>query len=85
MPKEVTNLLYAVKIKGLAARAGIESVTTEEDRIIIRRFHNMPLDRQKLEPLLRDSVAVGRLRVTLDYKRLGREWRRVMEEVLRRI
>ena len=35
LPPEVENLLYAVKIKGLAAKAGIESISTEEGQIVI--------------------------------------------------
>ena len=58
LPPQVENLLYAVKIKGLAARAGIESISTEEGQIIIRRFQDMPFDRQKLEPL-RDGIDSG--------------------------
>ena len=50
-PPEVHNLLYAVRIKGLAAKAGIESISTEEGYIILRRFQGMPFDAQKVYPV----------------------------------
>ncbi|UCD38887.1 MAG: DEAD/DEAH box helicase, partial [Fidelibacterota bacterium] len=43
-PPEVENLFYAVRIKALAAKAGIESITTEEGQIILRRFKGLPFD-----------------------------------------
>jgi len=85
LPPEVENLLYAVKIKGLAAKAGIESISTQEGQIIIRRFTGMPFDRQKLEPVLRDEITVGRTQIRLNYKKLGKEWRDVLEGIIRRV
>jgi len=83
LPPEVENLLYAVRIKLLAARAGIESITTEHGQIIIRRFQGMPFERGKLESVLRDGIKLGITQLTLNTKRLGKEWQKVLEEVLR--
>ena len=63
----------------------MESISTEGGQIIIRRFQGMPLDRQKLEPMLKDGIVAGRTRVTVNYKKLGKEWQRVLEEVLERL
>jgi transcription-repair coupling factor (superfamily II helicase) len=84
-PPEVQNLCYAVRIRDMAARAGIESVSTQEGQITLRRFQNLPLDRKKLEPVLRDEVYAGRTQVRINYKKLGRSWKRVVEEVLGRL
>jgi len=84
LPVEVESLLYAVKIKLLAAEAGINSVSTEHGQIIIRRFEGLQFDKQKLEPLLRDGVKVGVTRITLNPKKLGEEWREVVERVVER-
>jgi N-carbamoyl-L-amino-acid hydrolase len=81
-PEEVANLLYAVRIKLLAARAGIESISTEHGQIILRRFEGMPFDKRKLEPVLKDGITVGVLRLTINPRRLGAEWQKVLEEVL---
>ena len=82
VPAEVENLLYAVRIKNLAAQAGIESISTQEGQIIIRRFQGMPFDKEKLKPVLRDEIQVGRTRIVINYKKMGREWKEVLEEVL---
>ena len=74
LPVEVKNLLYAVKIKVLAARAGIESISTEDGQIILRRFQGLPFNQQKLEPL-KDGIKVGTTRLTLNPKRLGGGWK----------
>ena len=84
LPTEVKNLLYAVRIKALAARAGIESIITEDRQIVIRRFPGMHFDRQQLEPL-KDRIKVGLTQLRLNPKRLGGEWQEVLEEVLRRV
>jgi transcription-repair coupling factor (superfamily II helicase) len=81
-PPEVENLFYAVRIKGLGAKAGIESITTEEDRIIIRRFQGLPFDSEKFLPTLRNGVEIGRTRIRINYKKLGREWKGVLEGVI---
>jgi len=85
LPVEVNNLLYAVRIKALAAKAGIESISTEEGQIILRRFQGMHFDKQQLEPLMKDGIKVGLNQLRLNPKRLGKEWREVLEELLDKI
>ena len=85
VPPEVDNLFYAVRIKGLAARAGIASVATEEGFINLRRFEGLPFDREKLAPVLRDEIYVGRTLIKIDFIKLGRAWKRVLEEVISKI
>ena len=82
---EVRNLLYALRIKILAARAGIESIATEDSRIVLRLFEGMRFDKQKLESLVRDGVAVGLTQIRLNPKRLGGEWQQALEEVVKTI
>jgi transcription-repair coupling factor (superfamily II helicase) len=82
LPIEVKNLLYAVKVKILAAKAGIESISTEDGQIVLRLFEGMQFDKQKLAPLLKDGVKVSTTQLRLNPKRLGKEWRKVLEEVL---
>jgi len=83
LPPEVENLLYALRIKILAAKAGIESISTEEGQIALRLFEGMRFDSQKLEPLSRDGVNIGNIQIMLNPKRLGNEWREVLEEVVK--
>ncbi|MFC1865616.1 transcription-repair coupling factor [Chloroflexota bacterium] len=81
-PLEVENLLYAIRLKLLAARAGIESISTEEDWIVLRKFPGMYFDQNKLETLLGDGVKFSVTQIRLDYKKLGNKWREVLEQVL---
>jgi transcription-repair coupling factor (superfamily II helicase) len=82
LPLEVKNLLFALKIKLLAAKAGVESITTEDGETIIRLFEGMQLDRQKIEPFLSEGVTAGKRQVSIRYK--GVEgWRGVLEGILR--
>ncbi len=85
VPPEVENLFYAVRIKNLAAQAGIESISTEDGQIVIRRFQGVPFDRQELELVLRDEIHVGRTQIRLGYKKLGKGWRGVLEDLLKEI
>ncbi len=85
LPGEVENLLYAVRIKLMAARAGIESIATEDGQIVVQLLEGMRFDRQKLQPLLRDGIKLGTTQLRLNPKRLGRAWRGVLEEVLEKV
>ena len=84
-PPEVKNLLYAVKLKALASKTGIESISTEHGQIILRLFEGMRFDRQKLEPFLKDGIKLGLSQLRLNPKRMGNEWQEVLEEVLQKI
>jgi len=89
-PPEVENLLYAVRIKLLAAKAGIESITPEERQIVLRRLHRMRFDKEQLEPYLeklgsplKEGITLSPTQLRLHPKKLGNEWKRVLEEVLK--
>jgi len=81
-PPEVENLLYAVKIKLMAARAGIKSITTEESDIILRRFQGLPFDAVRLASLPPEYVYIGHTQIKIYYKKVGRGWRQMLERVL---
>ena len=85
LPPEVENLLYTVKIKVLATRTGLESITTEHGQIVLRLFTGLQFDKEKLEPLSKDGIKAGTGQLRLNPKRLGNEWQEVLEEVLGRI
>jgi transcription-repair coupling factor (superfamily II helicase) len=82
LPAEVKNLLYALRLKLLATKAGVESVSTEDGQIIIRFFEGMQLDRKKLEPFLGDGVTAGKNQVSIRYKK-AEGWRGILEGILK--
>jgi transcription-repair coupling factor (superfamily II helicase) len=85
LPPEVENLLYAARVRLLAARAYIESVTTERSEIVLRLVEGLRFDKQKLQPVLRDGIRVGNNQLGLSRRRLGREWRDVLVDVLKQV
>ncbi|MFC1929912.1 transcription-repair coupling factor [Chloroflexota bacterium] len=86
LPEEVKNLLYAIKIKLLAADMGAESVSTEEDgQIVIRLFGGMHFTEQQQGISFPDGVKMGHRQIRLNPKRLGKEWQKVLEEVVMRM
>ncbi|MFC2060053.1 transcription-repair coupling factor [Chloroflexota bacterium] len=85
LPVEVENLLYALRIKILAAKAGIHSISTQDGQIILRRFDGIPFDRQGLEPVLKDGIRLGTTQLRLNPKRLGKDWQKVLEDILKMI
>jgi transcription-repair coupling factor (superfamily II helicase) len=82
-PPEVANLFFAVRIKGLAAKAGIESITTEEGQIILRRFGGLPFDARRFTAALGEGITVGRTMVRIDYGKVKGKWKKVVEGVIK--
>jgi transcription-repair coupling factor (superfamily II helicase) len=85
LPVEVENLLYAVKIKVLAAKAGIESISTEEGQIVARLFDGMKFTPQQRALTFPDGIRMGTSQLSLNLKRLGKEWQKVLEGILKNI
>jgi len=84
LPVEVQNLLYAVRVKLLAAKAGIESITNEDGQIVLRLFEGMQFTPQQRELPLPDGVKMGVRQISLSYKRIS-EWKGVLEGVLNKV
>jgi transcription-repair coupling factor (superfamily II helicase) len=80
LPVEAENLLYAVKIKVLASKAGIESISTVEGEIVIRLFQGMQFTPHQRS--LPEGVKIGLNQIRLNLKKLGEGWGEVLEGVL---
>jgi transcription-repair coupling factor (superfamily II helicase) len=81
LPQPVENLLYIVKIKVLATRAEVSSVSTQGRQIVIkpqtdgrRLVVSSPVD---------GAVKIGATQIKLDTRLLGGGWPGVLEEILR--
>jgi transcription-repair coupling factor (superfamily II helicase) len=81
-PLEVNNLLYIVRVKALGARAGIESISAENDEIVLRLFEGMRFDQGKLAPFLRPGITVGSGQLRMAMTQPGKGWQKVLEEIL---
>jgi transcription-repair coupling factor (superfamily II helicase) len=82
LPVEVENLLYGVRIKLLAAKAGIESVSTVEGQIIVRLFQGIQFTPEQRAHVFPDGVKITPTQIRLNLKRPGKGWREVLGEVL---
>ena len=83
-PVEVINLLYAVKIKVLATKAKLESISTEGSLIVLRRPSGMQFP-PEADRLPRTGIKVSLNQVRLDTDVLGQEWQKVLEDVVTRL
>jgi transcription-repair coupling factor (superfamily II helicase) len=85
LPVEVKNLLYVVRIRILGTKVGIESITTEDNQIVARLFAGMKFTPRQRALSFPDSVNMGTSQITLNPKRVGKRWPRVLEEILERV
>jgi len=83
LPVEVKNLLYAVRIRILGTKAGIESITTEDGQIILRLFEGVKFTPHQRALPLPDGVRIGTSQIGLNLKRLGKEWQQTLEGILK--
>jgi transcription-repair coupling factor (superfamily II helicase) len=84
LPEPVDNLLYIVKIKVLAARAEVSSVSTQGRQIVIKPHETVIASRAK-QSLSKDygpAVKIGATQIKLDTRLLGDKWTEVLEEIL---
>jgi len=86
LPEPVENLLYIVKIKVLAARAGVSSVSTQGRQIVIKAQEAViaSVAKQSLSKGYDAAVKIGATQIKLDTRLLGDRWAEVLEEVLTR-
>jgi len=82
-PEELANLLYIVELKQLATEANIESISTENKQIVLNFYPGRDLSRLALSPDTKAGVRVGRDRIKLDIKILGRRWEDILMELVR--
>jgi len=88
LPVPVENLLYMVKIKVLATRAEVSSVSTQGRQIVIKpQTVNSPLKIRGaggvMSKYLDGAVKIGATQIKLDTRLLGDRWTEVLEEILR--
>ena len=88
LPWPVDNLLYMVKIKVLATRAKVSSISTQGRQIVIKpQTVDSPLKirgaREVMSKYLDGAVKIGATQIKLDTRLLGDRWTEVLEEILR--
>jgi transcription-repair coupling factor (superfamily II helicase) len=84
LPEPVDNLLYIVKIKVLAMRAKVSSISTQGRQIVIRPHETVIASgaKQSLSKTYDGAVKIGVTQIKLDTRLLGDRWKEVLEEIL---
>jgi len=81
-PEEVENLLFMLKVKLLALRARVLSVSQQTGEIVLAGDEKTWVGLLGVQRPYGDGVRIGHTRVRLDVKRLGKNWRKVLEKML---
>jgi transcription-repair coupling factor (superfamily II helicase) len=84
LPEPVKNLLYIVKIKVLAMRAEVSSISTQGRQIVIKPQEAVIASqaKQSLDKNYDSAVKIGATQIRLDTRLLGNTWKVVLEEIL---
>ncbi len=81
LPYEVENLLYAVKIKVLAANARLESISTEGNQIVLRRPTGMHFNVS--QPCLSHAGVKSSInQIRLEIGKPDNDWHKTLEIIL---
>lgn len=84
LPKPVENLLYLLGVKLLAGQLGVESITKEQEQIVIRFGEGRGPEALKL-PAPEKWLKVGASQMRLDLRYLMQRWQKAVEDVLVRV
>ena len=83
LPLEAQNLLYVLKLKAIALKNGIDTIATNDGLITIRLLTGYVINRQKLGTMYRYGPKIGLNQISINIKRLGRDWQKLLEELLK--
>jgi transcription-repair coupling factor (superfamily II helicase) len=81
-PPLARNLLYVLRLRVLAMRAGVRSVATEDAQIVLRLREGRQLPADALRGRLPEGAHVGRTQLRLERARLGPAWPQALQRVL---
>jgi transcription-repair coupling factor (superfamily II helicase) len=82
---EVQNLLYILKIRMLATKAGVESISSNANIVTIRLLPGLQFNRQRLIPSMRFGIKVGVSALIVNLSNLGSDWQKSFESILRTV
>ncbi|MEM8858347.1 MAG: transcription-repair coupling factor [Chloroflexota bacterium] len=85
IPDPLENLLYQLRIKILALRAGVSSISTEHKQIRLQLPRLMAMNREKMQNFLGREARVSRTGIWLDATLSTREWQMILVATLERL
>jgi transcription-repair coupling factor (superfamily II helicase) len=81
-PESVENLLFMLKVKLLAQKANVLSVSTETGELVLTGDEKTWANLLGVQRPYGDGVRIGHTRVRLDINKLGKRWRAVLTALL---
>ena len=85
LPFQVQNLLYVVRLKLVAKQAGIQSISRDGARIILRLHDEVGGAGPALQKQLGRSVTVGHTQVRLELERLTDGWEQPLSKAVEKL
>jgi transcription-repair coupling factor (superfamily II helicase) len=83
LPVEVQNLLYILKLKAIALKTGVDSIATNEGLVTIRLLPGLLINRPRLGTMYRYGPKIGLAQISINIKRLGKDWQKILEDLLK--
>ncbi len=80
-PSAAENLLFAVRIRALARRAGVSAVQHEDNQLVVRAAGEPPL-RETLRHFRAKGVSLGATQARIDLATLGEGWPETLLDVM---
>ncbi len=84
LPWQARNLLYVMRLKLVARSAGVESITRDGDRIVLRLTDQVGGARRALQRRLDRAAEVGNEQIRLDLGQLEEGWEEPLVETVRK-
>ena len=85
LPWQAQNLLYMTKLKIAATRSGIQSMTRENDSIVLRLHNGVGGAREALRRHLGDRADVGNTHIRVDISGLSNQWEQYILDIVERL
>ena len=83
LPWQAQNLIYVMRLKIEARRAGVSSITRDNERIVLRLIDEIGDARRALQRRLDPAVELGNTQIRLELERLADSWQGPVMETLR--
>jgi transcription-repair coupling factor (superfamily II helicase) len=83
LPEETENLVYLLRLKVLATAAGVATVSTEEDSLVIGLGTVAEVKRRRAEDRLPKGARIEDDRLLLHTSSRDKDWRSILEDALR--
>jgi hypothetical protein len=74
-----------VRIKLLGSMAGIESISSENEQVVLSLGATAKLDRPSLQRYFGNKLKIGINQLRLDMRRASKEWEEVLEQILKKM